>query len=148
MKTKLLLIGFICLSMQTIKAQDFSKAASEYCNCLGSLEDSISKDYIPYIIDASNAPQFSLAYFQAISPKGKDFAAIGMKSWSHIKNLISDERTEIGKCVAVLNKTYYEYQRDQSARKSFYLSILTELESTGQCGLYAAILKSLFRQVE
>jgi hypothetical protein len=140
-------IFFAFLAAQS-PAQDFPKIAPEYCECYSSIEDSVHTEYVKYIIAASTEPQFSVAYFKAISAHGKDFASNGMRSWTQLKMKMVDQDTEIGKCAASLNSKYFQYLSEDSKKREFYLGILEELERTGKCGFYAAMLRSVYRQSE
>ncbi len=142
---KIFLLICIMLTAALTKAQDYSKIAPEYCNCYSTIEDSIPSEFIRYILEASNSPQFNLTLFQSLSLQGKEFSSNGFHSWNKLKMTMADPQTDIGKCASKLNTQYLQYINNEDERKIFYLGILSELEKENHCGLYVAYLRSLYR---
>ena len=144
---RLVAIFFLFIAYES-SSQDFSKIAPEYCDCFKTLEDSVHADYVSHIIAASKEQQFSVAFFRAISIHGKEFSSNGMKSWSRLKQIMVDQNSEMGRCAATLDARYYQFLGDDEKRKAFHVGILEELERTGECGFYAAMLRSIYKQNE
>ena len=134
-------LAFVLASCATAD-QKIPTIANDFCNCLGKLEKTMSQELKNLYINAGNSEDPRAALAKAMMELGPEKqASIGeeLKGFA-----IEDPRSEVGGCMAELQKKY----KDEKTRskKKFGEKLLAELKSKTGCSLTYAIMKMGFQK--